>query len=92
MCDYLRKATDQKVRNGTATTYDPQTNLILVGEVEWCDTVTPKSAEKLRSVSSGSHGPEWRHGIRSTCSAYYALDAATGEKLWGQGLGGDVIT
>jgi len=39
-----------------------------------------------------SHGPEWRHRIRSTCSAYYALEAATGEKLWGQGLGGDVIT
>jgi alcohol dehydrogenase (cytochrome c) len=101
--------------------YDPQTNLIL-GEVEWCDTVTPQSAEKLRSIAIGSHGPEWRHGIRSTCSAkkavrlmsnypivsgmtptaggvvffgdlggnIYALDAATGEKLWGQDLGGAI--
>jgi alcohol dehydrogenase (cytochrome c) len=33
--------------------YDPRTNLILVGEVEWCDTVTLQSVEKLRSVSIG---------------------------------------
>ena len=33
--------------------YDPQTNLILIGEVEWCDTVTPKDVDELRSVKIG---------------------------------------
>src|SRR3954469_2942722 len=33
--------------------YDPRTNLILVGEVEWCDTVTPKDVSELRSVKVG---------------------------------------
>ena len=33
--------------------YDPQTNLILVGEVDWCDTVTPKDVNELRSVKVG---------------------------------------
>ena len=33
--------------------YDPRTNLIMVGEVEWCDTVTLQSIEKLRSIPIG---------------------------------------
>src|SRR5262245_64927927 len=33
--------------------YIPQTNLILIGEVEWCDTFGPKSAEELRRVDVG---------------------------------------
>ena len=33
--------------------YDPQTNLILVGEVDWCDTVTPKDVDELRAVKVG---------------------------------------
>jgi PQQ-like domain len=33
--------------------YDPKTNLILVGEVDWCDTVTPKDVNELRSVKVG---------------------------------------
>ena len=33
--------------------YVPQTNLILVGEVDWCDTVTPKTVDELRSVKVG---------------------------------------
>ena len=28
--------------------YDPPTNLVLVGEVDWCDTVTPKDHDELR--------------------------------------------
>ena len=28
--------------------YDPQTNLILIGEVDWCDTVTLQESKKLR--------------------------------------------
>jgi alcohol dehydrogenase (cytochrome c) len=37
--------------NGPA--YDPQTNLIFVGEVEWCTTVTLKSAENVAAVAPG---------------------------------------
>jgi alcohol dehydrogenase (cytochrome c) len=33
--------------------YDPRTNLILIGEVDWCDTVTLQSVEKLRSLPIG---------------------------------------
>jgi alcohol dehydrogenase (cytochrome c) len=37
--------------NGPA--YDPQTNLIMIGEVDWCDTVTLQSVDQLRSVAVG---------------------------------------
>ena len=37
--------------NGPA--YDPQTNLIFIGEVEWCTTVTLKSAENIAAVAPG---------------------------------------
>src|SRR5262245_60811252 len=30
--------------------YVPPSNLILVGEVDWCDTVTPKDVSELRSI------------------------------------------
>ncbi len=33
--------------------YDPRTNLIFIGEVEWCDTVTLQSIEELRSIPIG---------------------------------------
>ena len=33
--------------------YDPRTNLIMIGEVEWCDTVTLQSVDKLESVAIG---------------------------------------
>ncbi len=33
--------------------YDPRTNLILIGEVDWCVTVTPKDVDQLRSVAIG---------------------------------------
>jgi alcohol dehydrogenase (cytochrome c) len=33
--------------------YDPRTNLIMIGEVDWCDTVTLQSVEKLRSIPVG---------------------------------------
>jgi alcohol dehydrogenase (cytochrome c) len=37
--------------NGPA--YDPETNLIFIGEVEWCTTVTLKSAENIAAVAPG---------------------------------------
>jgi alcohol dehydrogenase (cytochrome c) len=123
--------------------YDPQTNLFLVGEVDWCDTVTPKDVNELRSVKVGQpgagmatwnpfwvfgrmggadgHWAGWVHavdadtgvwkwrpksnypivgGMTSTAGGvvffgdiggnFYALDAASGQKLWGQDLGGAI--
>ena len=129
--------------------YDPQTNLVLTGEVDWCDTATPKGIDELRSVAVGqpwagmatwdpfnmfgkfsradggwagwlyatdADTGVWKWRLKSnypivsavTPTAggvvffgdvggnFYALDTATGEKLWGQQLdgaiGGGVIT
>jgi alcohol dehydrogenase (cytochrome c) len=127
--------------NGPA--YDPPTNLILIGEVDWCDTVTPKDVNQLRSVPLGQpwagmatwnpfdmfgkvgrtegHWAGWVYaadadtgvwkwrlksnypilgGMTPTAGGvvffgdlggnFYALDAATGQKLWGQELGGAI--
>ena len=123
--------------------YDPQTNLILVGEVEWCDTVTPKDVDELRSVTIGQpwagmatwnpfrmfgrmggtegHWAGWVYAVDADTGVwkwrlksnypiigamtptaggvvffgdiggnFYALDAANGQKLWGQELGGAI--
>jgi alcohol dehydrogenase (cytochrome c) len=123
--------------------YDPQTNLILVGEIDWCTTVNVQDPEQLRSVGVGqlwfgeaSLNPfnaggqfsrsdgywagwvyavdadtgvwKWRlksnypivSGMTPTAGGvvyfgdvggnFYALDAATGQKLWGQDLGGAI--
>ncbi len=123
--------------------YDPRTNLILIGEVEWCDTAILQSVDKLRAVPLGQpwvgmatfnpfnmFGKEsrseghwagwvyaadadtgvWKWRLKSnypimgamTPTAggvvffgdiggnFYALDAASGEKLWGQDLGGAI--
>jgi alcohol dehydrogenase (cytochrome c) len=123
--------------------YDPRTNLVLIGEVEWCDTVTPKDVDQLRKVSIGQpwagmatwnpfdmfgrvgrtegHWAGWVHAVDADTGVwkwrlksnypilsgmtptaggvvffgdiggnFYALDAATGEKLWGQDLGGAI--
>jgi alcohol dehydrogenase (cytochrome c) len=131
--------------------YDPTTNLIISGTVDWCDTVKIQTDAKLRSVAIGqpwtgaaflnpinSFGKEnktdgywagwvyatdadtgvWKWRVKSnypilgaiTPTAggvvffgdlggnFYALDSATGEKLWGQvlgtggGIGGGIIT
>jgi outer membrane protein assembly factor BamB len=123
--------------------YDPRTNLILVGEVEWCDTVTPKDVDELRSVKVGQpwagmatwnpfwmfgrmgradgHWAGWVYAVDADTGVwkwrlksnypilsgmtptaggvvffgdiggnFYALDAANGQKLWGQDLGGAI--
>jgi len=123
--------------------YVPPSNLILVGEVEWCDTVRLKDDEELRAKALGQPwagmatlNPFWMFGRFSRSDGYwagwvyavdadtgvwkwrlksnypilggmtptagdvvffgdiggnfYALDAATGEKLWGQELGGAI--
>jgi len=127
--------------------YVPETNLVLVAEVEWCDTVEIKDPDELRRVDIGqpwagvwTYNPltafgrldkawagwihavdadtgvwKWRlksnypivAGMTPTAGGvvffgdvggnFYALDSATGQKLWGQNLrngalGGGIIT
>jgi alcohol dehydrogenase (cytochrome c) len=132
--------------NGPA--YDPQTNLIFIGEVEWCTTVTLKPAADIAAVEPGkpwageasinpfnTWGKQdpfgswagWTYAVNADTGAwrwraktnypvqsgmtptsggivffgdmggnFYALDTASGRKLWGQkikgAIGGGVIT
>jgi PQQ-dependent dehydrogenase (methanol/ethanol family) len=74
--------------------YDPRTNLILVGEVDWCDTVTPKDVNELRSVPLGqpwagmaTWNPFWMFGREGPTVGHwagwvYAVDADTGVWKW----------
>jgi alcohol dehydrogenase (cytochrome c) len=122
--------------------YDPQTNLILTGEVEWCTSVTLQTDARIRAVRVGqmwsgmatrnpydilgkmdsyrrwagwvyasdadSGAWKWRtrsnyptvSGITPTAGGvvffgdmggnFYALEAATGRRLWGDNLGGAI--
>jgi len=126
--------------NGPA--YDPATNLILIGEVDWCATVTLQKDEAIQKVAPGqpwsamaTHNPydtfgkpdpfghwagwvyavdadtgawKWRlksnypilSGMTPTAGGlvffgdmggnFYALNAATGQRLWGQKIGGAI--
>jgi alcohol dehydrogenase (cytochrome c) len=71
--------------------YDPRTNLIFIGEVEWCETVTIQSLEQLRAVPIGqpwvgmaTWNPFWMFGRQSREWAgwLYAVDADTGVWKW----------
>jgi alcohol dehydrogenase (cytochrome c) len=74
--------------------YDPRTNLIMVGEVDWCDTVTLQSIEKLRSIPIGQPwvgmaalNPFNMFGKESRTEGHwagwlYAADADTGVWKW----------
>jgi alcohol dehydrogenase (cytochrome c) len=74
--------------------YDPQTNLILTGEVDWCDTAWPKDLNELRSVPLGqpwcgmaTWNPFWMFGRFSRSDGtwagwLYATDADTGVWKW----------
>jgi alcohol dehydrogenase (cytochrome c) len=74
--------------------YDPKTNLIMVGEVDWCDTVTLQSIEKLRSIPVGqpwvgmaAFNPFNMFGKESRTEGHwagwlYAADADTGIWKW----------
>lgn len=126
--------------NGPA--YDPQTNLIYIGEVDWCTTVTLMSDRAIQAVKIGqpwsgmdSINPyetwgdpdpfgkwagwvyasdadtgtwKWRvksnypiqSGMTPTAGGviffgdmggnFYAVDAASGRKLWGEKVGGAI--
>jgi alcohol dehydrogenase (cytochrome c) len=74
--------------------YDPKTNLILIGEVDWCDTVTPKDLNQLRKVERGqpwagmaTWNPFWMFGKEGPTAGHwagwvYAVDADTGAWKW----------
>ncbi len=74
--------------------YDPTTNLIISGTVDWCDTVKIQTDEKLRSVAVGQPwtgaaylNPINMFGKESRTDGYwagwvYATDADTGVWKW----------
>src|SRR3984957_4990161 len=122
--------------------YDPRTNLIVIGEVDWCTTVTLQTDAKIRAVGQGqlwtgmaTRNPynilgvmdsyrQWAGWVNASEAAagssmcrpearspilsgmtptaggivffgdmggnFYALDAATGQRLWGKNLGGAI--
>jgi alcohol dehydrogenase (cytochrome c) len=127
--------------NGPA--YDPDVNLIITGEVDWCTTVKRQTDEQLQDAPTGmpwfgnamrnpfhlfgrqdeiggfwggwvyavdadTGVPKWRlrsnypivGGVTPTAGGlvfvgdvggnFYALDASSGEKLWGQKIGGAI--
>jgi len=77
--------------NGPA--YDPRTNLVLVGEVDWCNSVTLQKEEKILSTRLGrrwtgnaSLNPFHVYGTRDPRADWagwlYAIDADTGAWTW----------
>jgi alcohol dehydrogenase (cytochrome c) len=77
--------------NGPA--YDPQTNLVYVGEVEWCTTVSLKPAEKIAAAKPAtlwfgevSINPFHMFGepdrVFDWAGWTYAVDADTGAWRW----------
>ena len=77
--------------NGPA--YDPQSNLVFIGEVEWCTTVTLMPTEKIATVPPGkpwsgeaSINPFYTWGKSDPAFDWagwtYAVDADTGGWRW----------
>jgi alcohol dehydrogenase (cytochrome c) len=77
--------------NGVA--YDPPTNLILIGEVDWCTTVTLKSKQQLQETAAGkpwSGEASWNpynvfgksDPVFDWAGWVYAVDADTGAWKW----------
>ena len=77
--------------NGPA--YDPQLNLVFIGEIEWCTTVTLKTTEQIATVPPGkpwsgeaSINPFYTWGESDPAFDWagwiYAVDADTGAWRW----------
>jgi alcohol dehydrogenase (cytochrome c) len=74
--------------------YDPTTNLIITGDVDWCDTVTIQDDKNLRAVKTGqpwtgmqTYNPMNIFGKENKTDGYwagwvYATDADTGVWKW----------
>ncbi|HTO60934.1 MAG TPA: PQQ-binding-like beta-propeller repeat protein [Bradyrhizobium sp.] len=77
--------------NGPA--YDPQSNLILIGEVDWCATVTLQTDAQIHAVGAGhpwsamaTENPYDTYGVMDPHGQWagwvYASDADTGAWKW----------
>ena len=77
--------------NGPA--YDPQTNFVLIGEVDWCATVTLQNGEHIQKVKLGKPwsgmatlNPYHTYGTPDSFGRWagwvYAIDADTGAWKW----------
>lgn len=77
--------------NGPA--YDPATNLIMIGEVDWCYTVTLQRDQEINAVALGkpwsamdTHNPYHTYGKPDSFGDWagwvYAVDADTGAWKW----------
>lgn len=77
--------------NGPA--YDPPTNLILIGEVDWCDTVTLQDDKQIQAVEPGqpwsamaTNSPYDTYGKPDPFGHWagwvYAVDADSGAWKW----------
>src|SRR5215471_17508062 len=58
--------------------YVPQTNLILIGEVDWCDTVTLKTLDEMRAVDMGQ---PWT-GVH-TWNPFWSFGRFDSNRAWG---------
>ena len=83
---------------GNSPPYDPQTNLVLIGEVDWCDNGHVnghvKDLNQLRKVERGQSwagmatwNPFWMSGKEAPTAGHwagwvYAVDADTGVWKW----------
>jgi alcohol dehydrogenase (cytochrome c) len=74
-------------------TFDPATNLVFVGEVDWCSTVRLASAANIRKVANGAvwsamatRNPYNTYGVQDSYRHWggwiYASDADTGKWRW----------
>jgi alcohol dehydrogenase (cytochrome c) len=82
--------------------YDPRTKLILTGDVDWCTTVRLQTREEIVASPLGqpwtaekSINPFNEFGAFSRADDHWsgwlhAVDAANGQKLWGQKIGGAI--
>lgn len=79
--------------NGPA--FDPRTNLVMVGSVEWCGSAKLMGDEELEAVPSGIgvpwfgatanskvSGPYGKPGVRTWAGWLYGVDADSGEWRW----------
>jgi alcohol dehydrogenase (cytochrome c) len=73
--------------------YDPQTNLIFVGEVDWCSTVTIQTDAQIAAIKPGrvwaamaTRNPYDTFGVQDSYRRWsgwvYAADADTGAWRW----------
>jgi alcohol dehydrogenase (cytochrome c) len=58
--------------------YDPRTNLILTGDVDWCTTVKLQTRQEIVASRSDNRGRQKSRSIHSTSSEHFLAPTATG--------------